>query len=232
MWWESCIAATKSCDSRLLTFHHKYSLQQQLNYTMSSQSWLTPDAEQGGASMSAGVEEQQQDSSNWQESTAPASSSTKDSSSSNKRKCCWWTHLFLGVVLSILFIVAASLEWNDVNLAVCQSYVWLSCSGRACYAYFTHTFLFSRSCGAFSTFSKPSWPFAVLYDCACARPCGPNPSCLCREPCSFGVLSCSVWRQSTCPKVKRVEVPKVGMRIIKRIDKKWVLNWEEVFWDA
>jgi hypothetical protein len=90
-----------------------------------SQSWLTPDAEQGGGSAtSTGVEHQGD--SNWQqESTNPAptsASSSNDSPSSsgnnNKRKCCWWTHLFCGVVLSILFIVAASLEWNDVNLAV------------------------------------------------------------------------------------------------------------------
>jgi hypothetical protein len=87
-----------------------------------SQSWLTPDAEQGGGSAtSTGVEHQGD--SNWQqESTnpAPSSASSKDSPSSgnNERKCCWWTHLFCGVVLSILFIVAASLEWNDVNLAV------------------------------------------------------------------------------------------------------------------
>jgi uncharacterized integral membrane protein len=90
-----------------------------------SQSWLTPDAEQGGGSAtSTGVEHQGD--SNWQqESTNPApasASSSNDSPSSsgnnNKRKCCWWTHLFCGVVLSILFIVAASLEWNDVNLAL------------------------------------------------------------------------------------------------------------------
>lgn len=84
-----------------------------------SQSWLTPDAEQGGGSTtSTGVEQD----SNWQESTNPAASASSNndssSSSNNKRGCCWWTHLFCGVVLSILFIVAASLEWNDANLAV------------------------------------------------------------------------------------------------------------------
>ena len=84
-----------------------------------SQSWLSPD-----------VEAEKQQAENWQETpadNAPAASSssgaatfTPGTSSSEKkgRECTFWLNLFISVVLVILFIVAASVEWNDAKGAI------------------------------------------------------------------------------------------------------------------
>jgi hypothetical protein len=87
-----------------------------------SHSWLSPDVESG-----------KQDGNNWAEDapaadadysggvTGTAATSTTPSSSettTSKRGCSFWVNMFIAIVFAILFIVAASVEWNDVNRAV------------------------------------------------------------------------------------------------------------------
>lgn len=80
---------------------------------MSSQSWLSPGV--------ADEEAQKEQDSNWastdnEDFTPGVSSNAASSSGETKRGCTFWLYLFLGTVLSILFIIAASLQWTDANL--------------------------------------------------------------------------------------------------------------------
>lgn len=89
-----------------------------------SQSWLSPDVKS-----STDVESGEQHDSNWASkdnedfsgadySAGASGKNSTQSEGKTGRGCMWWTHLFLGTVLSILFIVAASLQWTDKNLSL------------------------------------------------------------------------------------------------------------------
>lgn len=60
---------------------------------------------------------------NWQDTTEtdkPSSSSTTNSSSGGGggRGCMFWSCLALGIVFTILFVISASLEFNDIKSAI------------------------------------------------------------------------------------------------------------------
>lgn len=91
-----------------------------MSWTAGSTNNETKDAETGGAVLNWADADQaphvsSTSNENWQDSTENDKPSTSTKSSSG-RGCKFWTCLALGIVFTILFVISASLEFNDVSL--------------------------------------------------------------------------------------------------------------------